>query len=136
MSDATGAEEITIDGAVWVRSSGVVIRECHISGDVEVDGRNGCVERVTIESNRRSGQVRAVGDVVELPYTLPQDYTLDEGVTDGAYEETFREQAAALAEGGVDLFAVETMMFPQEATAAIRANRTRPFRRSLPSTTT
>ncbi|MBI2490595.1 MAG: homocysteine S-methyltransferase family protein [Candidatus Rokubacteria bacterium] len=26
-----------------------------------------------------------------------------------------------LAEGGVDLFAVETMMFPQEATAAIRA---------------
>ena len=35
--------------------------------------------------------------------------------------ETFREQAEALAEGGVDLFAVETMMFPQEATAAIRA---------------
>jgi len=28
---------------------------------------------------------------------------------------------SALAEGGVDLFAVETMMFPQEATAAIRA---------------
>jgi len=28
---------------------------------------------------------------------------------------------AALAEGGVDLFAVETMMFPQEATAAVRA---------------
>jgi 5-methyltetrahydrofolate--homocysteine methyltransferase len=52
---------------------------------------------------------------------LPQDYALDEGVTDEAYEETFREQAAALAEGGVDLFAVETMMFPQEATAAIRA---------------
>lgn len=52
---------------------------------------------------------------------LPQDYALDEGVTDDAYEETFREQAAALAEGGVDLFAVETMMFPQEATAAIRA---------------
>ncbi len=37
------------------------------------------------------------------------------------YFETFREQAEALAEGGVDLFAVETMMFPQEATAAIRA---------------
>ena len=35
--------------------------------------------------------------------------------------ETFREQAAALAEGGVDIFAVETMMFPQEATAAIQA---------------
>jgi homocysteine S-methyltransferase len=36
-------------------------------------------------------------------------------------EAAFREQAEALAEGGVDLFAVETMMFPQEATAAIRA---------------
>ena len=52
---------------------------------------------------------------------LPQDYALDEGVTDDQYEETFREQAEALAEGGVDLFAVETMMFPQEATAAVRA---------------
>ena len=52
---------------------------------------------------------------------LPLDYALDEGVTDEDYEATFREQAAALAEGGVDLFAVETMMFPQEATAAIRA---------------
>jgi 5-methyltetrahydrofolate--homocysteine methyltransferase len=54
---------------------------------------------------------------------LPLDYALDAGVTDEEYEETFREQAAALAEGGVDLFAVETMMFPQEATAAIRACR-------------
>jgi len=52
---------------------------------------------------------------------LPVDYALDEGVTDEEYEVTFREQAEALAEGGVDLFAVETMMFPQEATAAIRA---------------
>ena len=52
---------------------------------------------------------------------LPLDYALDAGVTDEEYEATFREQAAALAEGGVDLFAVETMMFPQEATAAIRA---------------
>ena len=54
---------------------------------------------------------------------LPQDYALDEGVTDEEYEATFREQATALSEGGVDLFAVETMMFPQEATAAIRACR-------------
>ena len=54
---------------------------------------------------------------------LPLDYALDNGVTDEEYEATFREQAAALAEGGVDLFAVETMMFPQEATAAIRACR-------------
>jgi 5-methyltetrahydrofolate--homocysteine methyltransferase len=52
---------------------------------------------------------------------LPLDYALDNGVTDDEYEATFREQAEALAEGGVDLFAVETMMFPQEATAAIRA---------------
>jgi 5-methyltetrahydrofolate--homocysteine methyltransferase len=52
---------------------------------------------------------------------LPVDYALDDGVTDEQYVETFREQAEALAEGGVDLFAVETMMFPQECTAAIRA---------------
>jgi 5-methyltetrahydrofolate--homocysteine methyltransferase len=52
---------------------------------------------------------------------LPVDYALDEGVTDEEYEATFKEQAEALAEGGVDIFAVETMMFPQEATAAIRA---------------
>jgi 5-methyltetrahydrofolate--homocysteine methyltransferase len=52
---------------------------------------------------------------------LPVDYALDEGVTDEEYEATFREQVEALAEGGVDIFAVETMMFPQEATAAIRA---------------
>ena len=52
---------------------------------------------------------------------LPVDYALDAGVTDDEYEATFHEQAEALAEGGVDLFAVETMMFPQEATAAIRA---------------
>src|SRR5207249_10928670 len=52
---------------------------------------------------------------------LPPDYAVDEGVTDEEYVETFLEQAAALAEGGVDLFAVETMMFPQEATAAVGA---------------
>ena len=52
---------------------------------------------------------------------LPQDYALDAGVTDEEYVATFREQAEALVEGGVDLFAVETMMFPQEATAAVRA---------------
>jgi 5-methyltetrahydrofolate--homocysteine methyltransferase len=52
---------------------------------------------------------------------LPRDYALDAGVTDEDYVATFREQAEALAEGGVDLFAVETMMFPQEAGAAVRA---------------
>jgi 5-methyltetrahydrofolate--homocysteine methyltransferase len=52
---------------------------------------------------------------------LPAEYEPLGDTTDDEYFETFREQAEALAEGGVDLFAVETMMFPQEATAAIRA---------------
>ena len=53
---------------------------------------------------------------------LPVEYGVGDNVaTDEEYVATFKEQAAALAEGGVDLFAVETMMFPQEATAAIRA---------------
>jgi 5-methyltetrahydrofolate--homocysteine methyltransferase len=52
---------------------------------------------------------------------LPAEYEPLGDTTDEQYLETFKEQAAALAEGGVDLFAVETMMFPQEATAAIRA---------------
>jgi 5-methyltetrahydrofolate--homocysteine methyltransferase len=52
---------------------------------------------------------------------LPAEYEPLGDTTDEQYVATFREQAAALAEGGVDLFAVETMMFPQEAIAAIRA---------------
>jgi len=52
---------------------------------------------------------------------LPAEYEPLGDTTDEEYFATFREQAEALAEGGVDLFAVETMMFPQEATAAIRA---------------
>jgi 5-methyltetrahydrofolate--homocysteine methyltransferase len=52
---------------------------------------------------------------------LPAEYEPLGDTTDEEYFETFREQAEALAEGGVDLFAVETMMFPQEALAAIRA---------------
>src|SRR5262245_57332508 len=52
---------------------------------------------------------------------LPVEYEPLGDTSDDAYVETFREQAAALAAGGVDLFAVETMMFPQEAVAAIRA---------------
>jgi 5-methyltetrahydrofolate--homocysteine methyltransferase len=35
--------------------------------------------------------------------------------------ESFREQALALATGGVDLFAIETMMMPDEALLAIKA---------------
>ena len=37
------------------------------------------------------------------------------------FYENFREQALALAEGGVDLFAIETMMIPDEAVIAIKA---------------
>ncbi|MBI4011626.1 MAG: homocysteine S-methyltransferase family protein [Candidatus Rokubacteria bacterium] len=42
-------------------------------------------------------------------------------VTEQELYDNFREQAEALAEGGVDLFAVETMMYPEETLAAIRA---------------
>ncbi len=52
---------------------------------------------------------------------LPAEYEPLGDTTDEQYFETFKEQAAALAEGGVDLFAVETMMFPQEAVAAVQA---------------
>jgi len=52
---------------------------------------------------------------------LPAEYEPLGDTTDEAYFETFREQAEALAEGGADGFAVETMMFPQEAVAAVRA---------------
>src|SRR5262249_27176707 len=55
---------------------------------------------------------------------LPVQYEPLGATRDEAYVETFREQAAALGEGGVDLFAVETMMSPQEAVAAIRACKT------------
>ncbi len=37
------------------------------------------------------------------------------------FYESFREQAQALAVGGVDLFAIETMMIPDEAVLAIKA---------------
>jgi 5-methyltetrahydrofolate--homocysteine methyltransferase len=37
------------------------------------------------------------------------------------FYESFREQALALANGGVDLFAIETMMIPDEAVLAIKA---------------
>jgi 5-methyltetrahydrofolate--homocysteine methyltransferase len=52
---------------------------------------------------------------------LPAEYEPLGDTTDEEYFETFKEQAAALADGGVDIFAVETMMFPQEAVAAVRA---------------
>jgi 5-methyltetrahydrofolate--homocysteine methyltransferase len=40
-----------------------------------------------------------------------------------AFYDAFREQALALAEGGADLLAIETMMMPEEAEIAIRAAR-------------
>jgi len=52
---------------------------------------------------------------------LPAEYEPLGDTSDDEYFEAFKEQALALAEGGVDLFAVETMMFPQEAVAAIKA---------------
>ena len=52
---------------------------------------------------------------------LPVEYEPLGDTSDEEYFATFKEQALALAEGGVDIFAVETMMFPQEATAAIKA---------------
>jgi 5-methyltetrahydrofolate--homocysteine methyltransferase len=58
-----------------------------------------------------AGSIGPTSHIVE-PYG---DVTADELYAN------FREQAEALAEGGVDLFAVETMMYPEEALAAIRA---------------
>ena len=52
---------------------------------------------------------------------LPVEYEPLGDTSDDEYFATFKEQAEALAEGGVEIFAVETMMFPQEALAAIRA---------------
>jgi 5-methyltetrahydrofolate--homocysteine methyltransferase len=59
----------------------------------------------------------SIGPTGHLPDTLAAmgDTSLDE------MRVNFTEQAVALAEGGVDLFAVETMMVPDEATTAIRA---------------
>jgi 5-methyltetrahydrofolate--homocysteine methyltransferase len=52
---------------------------------------------------------------------LPVEYEPLGDTSDEEYVATFKEQALALAKGGVDIFAVETMMFPQEAIAAITA---------------
>ncbi len=59
----------------------------------------------------------SIGPTGHLPDTLAAmgDKSLDE------MRANFREQAIALAEGGVDFFAIETMMVPDEAQAAIEA---------------
>jgi 5-methyltetrahydrofolate--homocysteine methyltransferase len=68
-----------------------------------------------------AGPGRYVAGSIGPTSRLPAEYEPLGDTTDEEYLETFREQAEALAEGGADLFAVETMMFPQEALAAIRA---------------
>jgi 5-methyltetrahydrofolate--homocysteine methyltransferase len=59
----------------------------------------------------------SIGPTGHLPDTLAAmgDVSLDE------MRANFTDQAVALAEGGVDFFAVETMMGPDEATTAVRA---------------
>jgi 5-methyltetrahydrofolate--homocysteine methyltransferase len=52
---------------------------------------------------------------------LPDTFEPLGDVSEKEFYENFREQALGLAEGGVDLFAVETMMYPEEAVVAIRA---------------
>lgn len=59
----------------------------------------------------------SIGPTGHLPDTLAAmgDMSLDE------MRDNFVEQAGALAEGGVDFFAIETMMVPDETVTAIRA---------------
>jgi 5-methyltetrahydrofolate--homocysteine methyltransferase len=52
---------------------------------------------------------------------LPDTFEPLGDVSEEEFYANFREQALGLAEGGVDLFAVETMMYPEEAVVAIRA---------------
>lgn len=59
----------------------------------------------------------SIGPTGHLPDTFePLGDTSEE-----EFYQNFREQALGLAEGGVDLFAIETMMYPEEAVVAIRA---------------
>jgi len=59
----------------------------------------------------------SIGPTGHLPDTFEP---LGDTPADVFYE-SFREQALALAAGGVDLFAIETMMIPDEAILAIKA---------------
>jgi 5-methyltetrahydrofolate--homocysteine methyltransferase len=52
---------------------------------------------------------------------LPDTFEPLGDVSEEEFHRNFTEQALALAEGGVDLFAIETMMYPEEAVVAIRA---------------
>jgi 5-methyltetrahydrofolate--homocysteine methyltransferase len=52
---------------------------------------------------------------------LPDTYAPMGDVAPDVLRAAFAEQASALAEGGADLLAIETMMVPEEAVAAVRA---------------
>jgi 5-methyltetrahydrofolate--homocysteine methyltransferase len=52
---------------------------------------------------------------------LPDTFEPLGDISEEEFYENFREQALGLAEGGADLLAVETMMYPEEAVVAIRA---------------
>ncbi len=82
----------------------------------ELNEKGACLARAACEPDAY------VAGSVGPTSSVPAEYGFGHNIaTDDEYFDTFTEQAEALAEGGVDLFAVETMMFPQEATAAIRA---------------
>ncbi|MDR7419407.1 MAG: homocysteine S-methyltransferase family protein [Armatimonadota bacterium] len=59
----------------------------------------------------------AIGPTGHLPDTIDEA----SGVSLDEMRAAFADQAVALAEGGVDVFAIETMMVPDEAIAAIAA---------------
>ena len=52
---------------------------------------------------------------------LPDTFEPLGDVSEEEFYANFQEQALALAEGGVDLITVETMMYPEEAVVAVRA---------------
>jgi methionine synthase I (cobalamin-dependent) len=66
-----------------------------------------------------SAQVFVAGDMGPTGETFPPVGT----ATEAALEAAFREQAAALLEGGVDAFLIETMFDLREALIALRACR-------------
>ncbi len=80
------------------------------------------------ELNRKAGRLargacptgRLVAGSMGPTGQLPEPYGEQPETT---LLDAFREQAEALAEGGVDFFAVETMMIPEEAVLAVRAAR-------------
>ncbi len=78
----------------------------------ELNAKAARLARATCPSGRYvAGSIGPTGHLPEPAGETPAEQ----------FSESFREQAVALAEGGVDLFAIETMMVPDEAVLAIRA---------------